>query len=500
MHDMNRVGDPKSLARKPRNTPEALGQVFTSPLIACKMVAGLRLGPKDKLLDPCVGPATFIKALAELEEVPQLSVDAFDIDPEMVSYTAGWASGKVKVSTFQGDYLQIPLDCSYDFAILNPPYVRQEWIELKQQYRSDFKKRYGLSVPGTANLYVYFILKVIADLKPGGRMSCIVYDSWQSTRYGKWLQSMLLNSCEDINIETVPGVPFSGRMIDATIIFATKKTSVEKKYSLPSLTPFSSFSQGVSGLSKIDDLFHTKRGLRLKQADFFLSKLDMSDLDGGQPFIKKIGGVHGYSIPDDHPESVLLLSKEQGDDRTLRELERRLLSAKSNPQDNVSILTWYKERPSVWAQHGAAPWAPILFNYYLRNRPRHVFNPTRIYADNFYGLTPRAGSSYAWLSALNSTLSAIGILESARNQGSGLAKLQLFEYRDSRVVDLSDWPVRDLERMEALGISLSIGGNAIEIIAEIDEIIASVLGDPRLSQSSLAEVFQEVDRRARRPK
>jgi adenine-specific DNA-methyltransferase len=496
------VGDPKSLAQKPRSKPEALGQVFTPADIARRMVAllGISAQCSASLLDPCVGPATFLRALAEVHGLSLLKVDAFDIDPEMVEMSASWAIGDKRISVTQGDYLQTPLDNGYDFAILNPPYVRQEWIESKPQYKKVFKDRYGFCVPGTANLYVYFILKVLAELKPGGRFSCVIYDSWQSTRYGHWLQAILVDSCEALNIELIPSIPFDGRMIDATIIYGTKRTAKNSEVPRTSIS-VPKFTEGIFGLSEVQSIFHTKRGLRLKQADFFLSKNDRRELDGGLPFIKKIGLIRGYRVPDDHLETVLLITKEIEDQRTRLELDRRLKLAQSNPQNNVSILTWHLERPLVWAQHGSAPKAPILFNYYLRNRPRHIFNPSRIYADNFYGLTPKgAGSDYAWLAAMNSTLSAIGILENARNQGAGLAKLQLFEYRDSRVVDLYGWHKKELKRIEALGESLAGGGDAGPIIAEIDALIASVLGDSRLTPSALDDVLRDVDRRARRPK
>src|SRR6202040_3317807 len=123
------------------------------------------------------------------------------------------------------DYLQSHRPIAFDMAILNPPYVRQEWIDNKELYRKQFYKKYGLEVPGTSNLYIYFLVKVIHDLEKGGRFCCVVYDSWQSTRFGQWLSAFLNRACSTLKLLPIKGQPFEGRLIDATIIIGRKKMS-----------------------------------------------------------------------------------------------------------------------------------------------------------------------------------------------------------------------------------------------------------------------------------
>lgn len=498
--------DPKSQARKPIKKSEALGQVFTSHELAKHMVRGLGITTdfrSVRLLDPCVGPATFLKALKEVGVPFDAEIDAFDIDPEMVHATRSWRERHgQKISVSEIDYLETYLDKKYDYAILNPPYIRQEWIVRKDFYRDLFNRRYGIDVPGTANLYVYFIIKVLEELKEGGKVACIVYDSWQYTRFGQWLYNHLLSVCNDLRIEPVPGLPFHGRLIDATIIYAEKKGMGTVSCKQAAAIELDTFTSSIYGMSQITSLFSTKRGLRLKQADFFMTHIDRAEVEGSQPFTKKVNLIEGYSVPENHPEAVLLLTENEGDDRTYRELNRRINKAKSEPEANVSILTWHRERPTLWAQHNSAPRAPILFNYFIRRHPRHIYNPSRIYSDNFYGLKPlKNGSVLAWVAVLNSTASTIGILEQARNQGSGLAKLQLFEYRRARVIDISKWSKADIEKMSCLGELLVNSIDSPEkIIAAIDDLVCVSLGDPRLNPHELQRVLSDVDKRARRPK
>ncbi len=92
-------------------------------------------------------------------------------------------------------------------------------------------------IPGTSNLYVYFVVKIISDLKPGGQFSCILYDSWQSIRYGASLVDYLNENCSSIQFEAVPNQPFHGRLINATILYGTKRSKSPKV--LPNSVTFS---------------------------------------------------------------------------------------------------------------------------------------------------------------------------------------------------------------------------------------------------------------------
>lgn len=490
------TGDPKSEARKPKTRSDALGQVFTPDAIANRMINGLGLSRSQKgaiVLDPCIGPATFPRAMAAsgLQGVP---VHAFDIDPDMVSTSRAWAAESGMALTIsERDYLKSPLTGKFDFAVLNPPYIRQEWILNKQAYQNIFSQRYGLKIPGTSNLYVYFLVKAIADLRIGGKVACIIYDSWLSTRYGKWLQMHLASVCQSVTVETITSMPFKGHLIDATIIYAVKGPSETQ-------LPEKGDDSLQRGYATIDTLFETKRGLRLKQANFFLSELCRTEAEGSTPFVKKIQGIRGYVVPEDHPETALLISSSNKDSRTLAAIAQRLALAKALPSENISILTWFKERPEVWAEHALPPAAPFLFNYYLRSKPRFLYNPTRAYSDNFYGLVPRNPNipHYALLALLNSTSTAIGILDCARNQGAGLAKLQLFEFRNVRIIDAQRLPVSTLSKLSKLGRLLVDGISPIDTIEKIDLLLAKTTGFEELETHRLKARYISADRRARR--
>jgi hypothetical protein len=500
--------DPRSEARKPVTVAARWGQVPTPEPIALKMAHRLlrdRVADTVRILDPCVGPTTFPKALVRagvLRTNDELML--MDIDHSMLTQSAAWLQEQgITFSAECGDYIETKLLGEYDYAILNPPYVRQEWLERKEEYGTWFRERYGLRVPGTSNQYVYFVAKVLKELRPGGRLACIVYDSWQSTRFGAWLADILEQECAWVAIEAEPNQPFNGHLIDATVIYA-EKCGRRKSGTLCASTggrvrtgPLSS----VPGFCLITDAFQTRRGLRLKQADFFLCDSKTAAKCGATPFVKKVTKLSGYEVPEDHPEAALLVGPVDRNPAVTAELRRRLKQALQAPEDNVSILTWFSERPESWMLHRPAPYAGIVFNYYIRRRPKHILNLSHAYSDNFYGLTPREGIPVpAWLAVLNSTASCIEILSTARNQGNGLAKVQLFEYRKAYIPNLRQCSRRDIRKFEQLGGALVSGTDPQATIKRIDEAVAAVFADSRLRSPTLYDIFAEVDEKARKPR
>lgn len=500
--------DPRSEARKPCARHLRWGQVQTPDAIGLKMAKWLlrdRTSELVRILDPCVGTGTFPRLLAQCGSLRSKDdLTLVDIDPKMIGQSSEWAQAQdLNFTAKCGDYIALQLESGYDCAILNPPYVRQEWLNKKERYATWFRERYNLDVPGTSNLYVYFITKVLRELRPGGRFACIVFDSWQFTRFGTWLAHLLETECDAITMEPEGNQPFNGRLIDATVIYGQKRRSVgygPPRSSILSRVETSRLSS-VEGFCALTDVFESRRGLRLKQADFFLCDLGKHEKLGATPFVKKVNRIAGYQVSEDHREGALLICLGERKPTVRVELLRRLREAQKKPEQNVSILTWFKERRESWMLHRRPPYAEIIFNYYMRNRPKHILNPHHPYSDNFYGLIARTRiSPLAWLAVLNSTAVCIEILSRARNQGSGLAKVQLFEYRNVRVPNLQLCSRSEVRKFEILGEKLAEHEAPQGILRRIDELLATLFLDSRLKLPSLYDIFAEADERARKPR
>jgi Eco57I restriction-modification methylase/TaqI-like C-terminal specificity domain len=88
----------------------------------------------------------------------------------------------------QGDFLLASLKGKFDFAIGNPPYVRQEMIPspLLAEYRNRYQTIYD-----RADLYIPFIERSLSLLVKGGCLGFICADRWMKNRYGGPLRNFV---------------------------------------------------------------------------------------------------------------------------------------------------------------------------------------------------------------------------------------------------------------------------------------------------------------------
>ncbi|MEA1995245.1 MAG: DNA methyltransferase, partial [Campylobacterota bacterium] len=83
----------------------------------------------------------------------------------------------------------------FDIVIANPPYVRQELVNDKQELSEQMKSDWGLKnlkIDKRSDLYIYFYLKGLKLLNRDGIMCYVSSNSWLDVGYGKGLQEILL--------------------------------------------------------------------------------------------------------------------------------------------------------------------------------------------------------------------------------------------------------------------------------------------------------------------
>jgi hypothetical protein len=94
----------------------------------------------------------------------------------------------VKAWLSQGDFLLADLEGSFDFVVGNPPYVRQESIP--DVLIAEYRRRYA-TVYDRADIYIPFIERSLAYLKPGGVLGFICADRWMKNKYGGPLRELI---------------------------------------------------------------------------------------------------------------------------------------------------------------------------------------------------------------------------------------------------------------------------------------------------------------------
>ena len=394
-----------------------LGQVWTPDTIAeymaKKLFANLDGSRVNKILDPACGPATFSKALLA-EKHRNFSLVSFDIDSRFTHYTNEINSlSDFNYRIVNQDYLlNDSLINSFDGVIVNPPYIRHEELENKDRYTKYLEMMYGEKLDKRSNVFAYFLLKGVIDLKPNGVMCAIVYDALRETLYGKKTLKLIDKYAEIISIEHFE-TPFSDAIVDANILLLRKRTK-------PKLDNSNKINIDNSGFVPLNELLEIKRGISFIQRSIFIADKKDKFYNLSSPLFVKQGTLKGYLVKAD----------------------KRAYLFESYNDVSEDLLFWLEERAESSNKKGKkltnkSVTELIIFNYYIRNNPRHLWNADKIdVSDNFYSSKTKNDfpSEVAWL-LLNSDLYLREIVSSGRSQGSGLIKLQLFEYKGALVPD-----------------------------------------------------------------
>lgn len=375
-----------------------LGQVWTPDDVAGRMVElmldALDPGVPLRVLDPCVGPGTFLRPLFEQLEAcgREAEVHALDIDGQLLHETEQRFADSGTVFDV-ADYLDTPAECPFDAIIMNPPYVRQELIPSagKMRYRSRLREA-GLVAPGArSNLFAYFLLKAVSELRAGGVMCAIVYANMRTTKYGSELWEQLCIHLE-MQVTDYLQMPFEGAMVDAILFVGQKRSSPVEQEPVADVLP--------PGYVRMDDLVRVQRGTDLVDRKRFVTQRPADiDCDASIPLVLRTPPVGTLSV---YPEAAL--RKVEGDTTFPM---RRLKTAR------------------------------VLFNYYLRNHARHLWNTEgATVSDNFLVLQPIGVTDETLWLLLNSSAVEVALREVATPQGAGLRKLQVYQYR---AVSVPDW-------------------------------------------------------------
>ena len=412
----------------------SLGQVWTPASIAEEMMKKLGefTDKSSRILDPAGGPGTFLLA-AQKSSIKFGSFDVFEVDQRLTKYIhENLNSPKLKI--FGHDFLTYEhMKPNYDAAVLNPPYIRHELIdeEQKRLVGDIILGRTSRQFTKRTNYFGYFLVLTASLLKPGGVMCAIVYDSLKATRYGQEILDYLLTSGSFISRQVI-SAPFENRMIDAEILLWKKNISQEVE---PLELLFQNMTNVPEGYCLLSDLANVKRGTSFLKREYFVNK----NAENDSKFIKMVTKqpmASGLLVESN--TYGLFKSDKPAEDIVKLEQLKKLYNDPKLQKLLVLPTPIYGE---------------ILFNYYIRENTRHLLNERNLPAsDNFYCVTPKNSEMRLvhWVLA-NSDQNIKNLLKASRMQGSGLRKLQLFEYVNSCFPDYRKFKSEDIRLIHEIG-------------------------------------------------
>ncbi len=505
---------------------ENLGQVFTPAILAKFMIGLLRdsLNKNSAILDPCIGPNTFFKALTE--DFSNCHLKGIEIDINLISAEIRKFYESPNRTLIQGSFFDFPVSEKFDLVIQNPPYVRQEL--LAEGANSKESIRYNVSsllstMPSQSNLYIYFLLKSILHLKDGGVMVAVIYDSWLYSSFGKFLKESFLKLGHLESIYHFKKSAFDNVEIGATVIKFVKEKNHKKSISyyplndLNDLKTYNGLNANCLKLKQQELLTYSfnnhsiinfksspfkelktivsqpiQRGTSaVVNSHFIFSKNELPEL---KPIVKDVSQIKTYTVNQEN--AYILAVNGSISNETKQYLESVKNEILKTPAQKFIAVKRDIETKRDWYKIKLKATGNFIFNYYLRNNIDFIYNPNKfLSSDNFYILSIK-DNELANFSILNSSFTRLNILSNSRSQGNGLRKIQLYEFKEVKVIDINKLSEQTIKKLELLGKELMnvsrYENGQTHIIEQIDLVLIDEYNEKTSSSLTVDELINEI--------
>lgn len=505
---------------------ENLGQVFTSAILAKFMIGLLRetLKQNSSILDPCIGPNTFFKAMPE--NFSNCNLKGIEIDINLITEEIKKFYVSPNRTLINGSFFDLPFSEKFDLIIQNPPYVRQEL--LADGVNSKENIRYNVSsilstIPSQSNLYIYFLLKSILHLKDGGVMVAVIYDSWLYSSFGKFLKESFLKLGHLDSIYHFKKSAFDDVEIGATVIKFVKDKNYKKSISyyplndLNDLRTYNGLNANCLKLKQLELLTYSfnnhsiinfksslfkelktivsqpiQRGTSaVVNSHFIFSKNELPEL---KPIVKDVSQIKTYTVNQENAYILAVNGSISNETKQyLESVKNEILKA---PSQKFIAVKRDIETKSDWYKINLKATGNFIFNYYLRNNIDFIYNPNKfLSSDNFYILNIK-NNELANFSILNSSFTRLNTLSNSRSQGNGLRKIQLYEFKEVKVIDINKLSEENIKKLELLGKELMnvsrYENGQKQIIEQIDLLLIDEYNKINSSSITVDELNNEI--------
>lgn len=505
---------------------ENLGQVFTSAILAKFMIRLLRDNskPNSSILDPCIGPNTFFKAMTE--DFSNCHLKGVEIDINLITEEINKFYESPNRTLIKGSFFDLPVSEKFDLIVQNPPYVRQELLSVGANSKESI--RYNMSsllstIPSQSNLYIYFLLKSVLHLKEDGVMVAVIYDSWLYSSFGKFLKESFLKLGHIESIYHFKKSAFDNVEIGATVIKFVKDKSHKKSISyyplndLNDLRTYNGLNANCLKLKQQELLTYSfnnqsiinyksnlfkelktivsqpiQRGTSAVVNGYFIfSKNELPEL---KPIIKDVSQIKTYTANQEN--AYILAVNGSISNETKQYLESVKNEILKTPTQKFIAVKRDIETKRDWYKINLKATGNFIFNYYLRNNIDFIYNPNKfLSSDNFYILNIK-DNELANFSILNSSFTRLNTLSNSRSQGNGLRKIQLYEFKEVKVIDVKKLSEPTIKKLELLGKELMYvsryENGQKHIIEKIDLVLIDEYNEKTSSSLTIGDLNNEI--------
>lgn len=433
------MGDGNHQSSLPHMTTN-LGQVYTKPSVARYMVSLLTLPNGARVLDPCCGRGAFIDALIA---AGNYMVDGVEIDPR--SYESCRDRESPKCHLYNADFFSYDAAGQYDGVIMNPPYVRQEEIDLLAEGYGISKRmltaKVGVELDSKANLYMYFTIQALHALKDGGLLVVIFPNSWERSQAGEKFRKAMSTLCYVEEHISVNGNPFVGSpVVDVEILKLrrsnSKATTTYKEISINGDTLTESLNDdktaiGFANAVPLSWLANIRRGKTTGCNRLFINppvKENLCDI------LSSPKDVAGFSTANAATDKYLMVTSPSAPLHTetkayLAHCARWIVKRqwpKSLYERIQQSETWYVTPHMAPGQ--------IIFPYIIRENIRFIRNERHLLTrDNFYSITSPTQTSML-MALLNNHYVWYQLEQCGKTYGNNVLKVQKYDIDNLLVI------------------------------------------------------------------
>lgn len=482
-----------------------LGQVFTPENIADLMASFFKEGDYFDILDPAAGTGVLLDACIRVLG-PKINISAVEIDEDLLPSLL-----KKGYKTNHQDFFDF--NKKVDGVIMNPPYIRQELLSLNNKMQLNRKISFK-NISSRANLYLYFLIKALDILHPGGRLVAIIPNTWISSNFGVSVQRHILEKYSLLKVVNFEKKVFKDVDVDVSVfvidnVAPTESTitnfyyfgnididkikGIQHAHSTYSINQNEIMTKGwffykhkvrfhYEVLSQLTNFVNIRRGVTTNYNNFFIRNIDNNYLLDNPIFFEKIVNkqteISGYSVDYDSLGKMIFLGTKDINNLP-REIIKEIQITEKIIKKNESPKTLYNmiKKKKNWFSIVANQQESLIFNYIIRNDSRFISNNTSAYVkDNFYILTfEEKELEMIYLAILNSSFSRYFIENCGRSYGSGLLKIQKYELEELFVLNYKHLNKDDYDSLYSLAnrlIKAKTQDYILSIISDIDKILA----------------------------
>lgn len=454
-----------------------LGQIFTRLPVAEYMASLFTIDKNAKVLDPCFGEGVFLNALTKSG---WNQVYGYEIDSNLFAYCKNEYQNCLLKNE---DYLSSNNKQQYDGIIMNPPYVRHEKINALSQLgvnKSVLATNPIFSfLPATANLYMYFIIKAISDLRENGELIVIFPGSWLLAKNGDRFGEALYSNCTVERQIHISGDVFEKSSLVDVIILKLRKAKGNKaiapeyvKLVNDRFVPASrkdrqlyiSFDNEFKNIGKI------RRGLTTGCNELFINPPISQAEKYTAEIISSPKQVNGYTTENSECDKLLVVNREDLNDANianyLGKWEDKILE-EGKPATLVRKII----KGDEWYKLNTFDCDGIIFSYFVRSDMKFIVNKSgNIVRDNFYIIFP-AVDYWVCFALLNNYYTYYQLECTGKKYGAGLLKLQRYDLENLRFPDMDSLSEVDITALKDLAMKLATTG-ARSIVSEITQVLS----------------------------